>query len=224
MKKLKYILLVVISIAFVTVSNAQHKRYTIKNGFALGGGLTQFDIITDNFETKAGNGWLIHASATADIPHKWYNISYGMQLSENNIEISGLQFDEDVFVEKQLEYKLFAAQLSMLLHAKVIKNLLTIDFGPMLQYNGKLELQDATDNLLVRVNEEAFNAVELENISQFNVNGAIGATLGFQFIKLRAQYIYGFTNTLNKLNDKDLTTEKFKGNQSMLTFAALITF
>lgn len=225
MKKLKYILLVAISLAFVTISQAQHKRYTIKNGFAIGGGLTQFDIITDNFETKPSNGWLIHASATADIPHKWFNISYGMQLSENNLEILGLQFDEDVFIAQQLEYKLLAAQLSMLLHAKAIKNLLTIDFGPMLQYNGKLELQNTnTDNLFLRVDDATFEAKEIEDISQFNVNGAVGATLGFRFIKLRAQYIYGFTNMLNKLNDKDLTSETFKGNQSMFTFSALITF
>ncbi|WP_299521467.1 hypothetical protein [Winogradskyella sp.] len=225
MKKTNCQLLVALCMVFVTFSYAQHKRYTIKNGFALGGGLTQYDILTDNLNTTSGSGWLINASTTADIPHKWYNISFGMQLSENNIEIAGLLFDEDVFIDQQLEYKLFAAQLAMLLHAKLIKNLLTIDVGPMLQYNGKMELQnDNPDNLFVRVNDDTFEAIELEDISQFNVNGAVGATLGFQFIKLRAQYIYGFTNMLNKLNDKNLTSEKFKGNQSMLTFAALITF
>jgi hypothetical protein len=224
MKKIAHFLLVVVSIAFVTQSYAQ-KRYVIKNGFALGGGLTQFDIITDNFDTTASNGWLVNASATGDLPHKWYNISYGMQISENNLEVSGLHFNEGVFTEQQLEYKVFAAQLSMLLHAKAIKNLLTIDFGPMLQYNGKLELQsEDQDNLFLSLDNNTFAAVELEDISQFNVNGTVGATLGFRFIKLRAQYIYGFTNMLNKLNDKDLISEKFKGNQSMLTFAALITF
>jgi len=225
MKKPNYLLLVAFCVAFVTLGYSQHRRYTIKNGFALGGGLTQYDILTDQLNTTSGNGWLISASTTADVPHKWYNISFGMQLSENNMEVSGLLFDEDVFIDQQLEYKIFAAQLSMLLHAKLIKNLLTIDFGPMLQYNGKMELQnDNTDDLFVRVGGDTFSAIELEDISQFNVNGAIGATLGFQFIKLRAQYIYGFTNILNKLNDKNLTTTNFKGNQSMLTLAALITF
>ncbi len=226
MKKTNYLVLVALCMLFVTISYAQHKRYTIKNGFALGGGLTQFDILTDNLNTTSGNGWLISASATGDIPHKWYNISYGMQLSENTLEIGGLRSgDGTVFADQQLEYKLFAAQLSMLLHAKVIKNLLTIDVGPILQYNGKLELQDDDqENLFIEVDNTRFAAIELEDISQFNVNGAIGATLGFQFIKLRAQYIYGFTNMLNKLNDKNLTSENFKGNQSMLMFSALITF
>ena len=226
MKKTNYLLLVAFCAAFVTLSHSQHRRYTIKNGFALGGGITQFDILTDNFNTSPGNGWLISASTTADIPHKWYNISFGMQLSENTIEIDGLQTGDNViFSEQQLEYKLFAAQLSMLLHVKAIKNLLTIDLGPMLQYNGKLELQeDNQENLVIGVDNVRFAAIELEDISQFNVNGVVGATLGFKFIKLRAQYIYGFTNMLNKLNDKNLVSDNFKGNQSMLTFSALITF
>ncbi|WP_299363681.1 hypothetical protein [Winogradskyella sp.] len=226
MKKTNYLILIAFCITFVTFSYAQHKRYTIKNGFALGGGLTQYDILTDNLNTTSGSGWLISASTTADIPHKWYNISFGMQLSENTIEIEGLSSNDGVaFTDQQLEYKIFAAQLSMLLHAKVIKNLLTIDLGPMLQYNGKMELQDDNqENLFVSVSNSRFEAIELEDISQFNVNGAIGATLGFQFIKLRVQYIYGFTNILNKFNDKNLTSENLKGNQSMLTFAALITF
>ena len=224
MKKLKLYLLVVVCITFVTLSQAQHRRYVIKNGFALGGGITQFDIITDNFETTAGNGWLINASATADIPHKWFNISYGMQLSENNIEILGLRFRETFFDIEQIEYKVFMAQLSMLFHMKAIKNLLTIDLGPMLQYNGKLELQgDDQENLLINLNSTNYAADEIEDISPFNVNGVVGATLGFRFIKLRAQYIYGFTNMFEKLNDKGFG-ENLKGNQSMWTFAALITF
>ncbi|WP_111683220.1 hypothetical protein [Winogradskyella tangerina] len=226
MKKTNYLLLVAFSVIFVTLSHGQHRRYTIKNGFALGGGITQFDILTDQLETTSGNGWIISASTTADIPHKWYNISFGMQLSENNIEISGLRSaDGVVFISEQLEYKVFTAQLAMLLHVKAVKNLITLDVGPMIQYNGKLELQDDNqENLFVDVDNSPFAAAELEDISQFNVNGAVGATLGLRFLKLRAQYIYGFTNMLNKLNDKNLTDSNFKGNQSMLVFSALITF
>jgi len=82
------ILLVAITVSFVTNGWSQHGRtYNIVNGIGISGGITQFDILTDNFETKQGNGWLAGASATVDIPHKWYNMSYSIQLAENTIGI-----------------------------------------------------------------------------------------------------------------------------------------
>ena len=52
MNKPQYILLVVICLSFVTLVNAQHRRYVIKNGIAIGGGLIQFDISTENLTPK----------------------------------------------------------------------------------------------------------------------------------------------------------------------------
>ncbi len=225
MKFRQRILLVALTIGFVTLSHSQRRSYDIKNGFAIGGGLTQFDINTDNFETKSGNGWMVHATATADLPHKWYNISYGMQLSQNTIEISGRQ-QATVLADEAIEYKLFTAQVALLMHIKPFQDHFTIDIGPMLQYNSKLELENDEQETYFINNYDALLAEDISDISQFNINGAIGATLGFGHFKLRAQYIYGFTNILDKLNDQDFANglEKFEGNQSMLVFTALITF
>ncbi len=232
MNYIKHIVLVAFTISFVTLSNAQHRRYTIKNGFALGGGITQFDINTNNFNTTAGNGWLISSSATGDLPNKWYNISYGLQISSNSIEFSGYETDIDLVGDKQVEYDIMAVQLALLFHVKAVPNLLTIDVGPMIQYNGKLDLSSNNEeNLYVYLNNgNSVLAKEIKEISQINANGAIGATIGLGAFKFRAQYIYGFTNILNKLNDN--VTEigphsgnsDFKGNQSMLNFMALIMF
>ena len=95
MKKTQFILLVAFAIGFVTIGFAQkrpHGVVAIKNGFGIEGGITQFDILTDNFVTEKGNGWLGGASATGDIPHKWYNVSYTIQLSENTVGISAKPF------------------------------------------------------------------------------------------------------------------------------------
>ena len=99
----------------------------------------------------------------------------------------------------------------------------------MLQYNSNLELKDDQQELFLITNYNSLTANNITEISNFNVNGAVGLTAGFSIIKFRAQYIYGFTNTLNKLNSNkaiDLTdnNNKFKGNQSILTFSAMITF
>lgn len=221
-------LLVALTVGFVTLNFAQPKHYDIKNGFAIGGGISQFNILTDNFNVKAGNGWLIHASATGDLPHRWYNISYGMQLAENKFEIDGRP-SANVTANEAIKYKLFTAQAALLMHIKPFQDHFTIDVGPMLQYNGKIELEDKDQETyyLNSVNPDNLQATDIAEISKFGINGAVGATLGFKFIKLRAQYIHGFTNILKKLNDQNIggtSNVKFEGNQSMLVFMALITF
>lgn len=179
-------LLVAISLCFVTQSFSQKGNYRIQNGFGIGGGITQFDIVTDNFITKSSNGFLGGISSTVNIPLRWYDISFGMQLSESNIEVFGSPSLTSSFKEF-IAYKMFAAQVAMLMHIKVIPDYFTIDLGPMLQYNGKLELKDKAQNGYIIHNYVNLNAEDITNISQFNINGAIGASVGIKNVKLKAQ-------------------------------------
>lgn len=224
MKNTKSTLSVVICILFVTMSYAQRKNYKIQNGIGLQGGITQFDIQTDNFETKKNSGFIGGMAASVDIPHKWYNVSYNIQLSENHIDINTLS---PSLTEEFVEYKVFMANISFLLHVKLIKNHLTLDVGPMLQYNGELELKDdAKEGYLIKGYNNLLTE-DIRDISNFNVNGAVGLSLGIRQFLIRAQYMYGFTNMLGNLNKQDFdigTKGKFKGNQSLLALSAIITF
>ncbi|OMP32235.1 hypothetical protein [Mangrovimonas sp. DI 80] len=228
MKHNNFILLVVFCIGFVTTSLAQHKRYKIKNGIGIHGGITQFDILTDNFETSSSTGWIGGLSATVDLPHKWYTVSYNIHLSENKVNVIGGALPL-VFQEEEIEYKMFTAQVSFLFHAKIVEDYITADFGPMIQYNSELELvDDSQENYFIKGYNNVL-ASDITDISKFNVNGAVGLSAGFPGFKLRGQYIYGFTNMLNKLNNNnDIDTfggpSKFKGHQSMLVFTAMILF
>src|SRR5690606_14185782 len=85
MKYKSLTLLVAVLLCFVTKSFSQRGNYRITNGIGIFGGITKFDIATDNFVTQQGNGFLGGFSATVDIPFKWYNISYDIQLSENTV-------------------------------------------------------------------------------------------------------------------------------------------
>ncbi len=225
----QYVILVALSMGFVTSSFSQRRPHgvvNITNGIGVGGGLTQFDIKTDNFETKEGNGWIGGMAATLDLPHRWYTVSYGMQVSESTMEIMGRSLP--VSATEPLEYKLMMVQMQFLFHAKLAKDYLMIDAGPMLQYNSKLELKDdSQENYLINGYTNLM-AKEISDISKFNVNASVGATAGFNHFKLRVQYIYGLTNMFNKLNDQNLDAtpdnKTFKGNQSMLAFMAFIYF
>ena len=101
MKNKQRILLVALNMLFVTVTYAQRASYNIKNGLGIGGGISTFNIKTDNFVTTKGKGYVATLSAIVDIPHRWFTVSYGMQISENTIEISGRMTD-DVAGDEQI--------------------------------------------------------------------------------------------------------------------------
>jgi len=228
MKFKQYILLVAFSIGFVTINFAQHRRVPIKNGLGIQGGLTQFDIITDNFDVQKGNGWIGGGSATVDLPHKFYNMSYSIQLSENTVGIAARPIPL-ITSEEYIDYKLFTAQITLQAHIKIVESFLTLDVGPMLQYNCELELKDDKYENYFISNYNNLLANEISDITKFNVDGAIGLSAGVSHFRLKAQYIYGFTNMFGKLNKNNLDTSgssesKFKGNQSMLAFTLMITF
>jgi len=231
MKKTQFILLVAFAIGFVTLGFAQRRPHgvvAIKNGFGIEGGITQFDIITDNFVTEQGKGWLFGASATVDIPHKWYNMSYIIQLSEHTIGISAKNPFDTANTNEFVDYKIFNAQIALKAHVKIIKTFLTLDVGPMLQYNSELEMKDDKYENYIITNYDNLRAQDISKISQINFNGTAGLSAGYSHFRVKAQYIYGFTNMLNKLNKNDLdvgaNNKKFKGNQSMMVFTAMITF
>lgn len=224
----QFILLVAMCIGFVTHSFSQHGRYSITNGIGVQGGLTQYHIITNNFEITKKNGWLAGMVATVDLPHKWYTVSYNIQLSENQWSLLGRSSKLLERDSEAINYKLFAAQIAFLWHLKVVRNYITIDVGPMFQYNSKLALKETSQADYYIANYSNLKAQAITDISRAHVNGAIGVTAGFPEFKLRAQYIYGFTNLFNKLNKQDLDTSgglnTFKGNQSMIALTAMILF
>ena len=187
------------------------------------GGLTEFNINTDNFITEKQSGWAFGLTGIVNVEHKWFDFSYGLQFSENSIDISGRMMS-DVQENELLEFKLSAVQLSALLHAKIIGQNLTVDFGPILQANGKLELKEESQENFYINGYDDLQARDIEDISKFNINGAVGVTAGFKHFRLRAQYQYGVTNLLNKLNDLEIGGNKFKGNQSQLLLSAMVLF
>ena len=223
MKTKQLNLLVAILFLFVTDTFAQRPNYDIRNMIGLHGGISQFNIVSNNFTTEKQEGWVFGLTAIAYLEHKWYDFSYGLQFSQNKVSISG-RMQDDVQGNESLAYKVSGVQLAALLHAKIIDPHLTIDFGPVIQANGKLNVDNESQENYYINGFEGLIAKEIEDISKFNINGAIGATAGFKHFRIRAQYQYGFTNILNKLNDLDIEGTKFKGNQSQIILTAMVLF
>lgn len=223
MKNKQLTLLVAISMLFVTVLHSQPQNYTIKNGFGIGGGISTFNIKTDNFTTTKGSGYTIALAATVDIPNRWYNVSYGMQVSENTLEVSGRTTD-DVAGNEQIEYKLMTAQLGLYFHTKIIGNNFTIDAGPQLQFNGDLEFKNNEQESYYINGYDDLSTSSITQISKFNINGTIGVSAGYGSIRVRAHYIYGFLNMFKKLNNNLDYESTFKGNPEAVVFTVIFTF
>ena len=150
-----------------------------------------------------------------------------MQLSESTFGIMGRLNNTDV-TEQEIEYKVFKAQLAFLFHIKLVEDFITLDAGPVLQYNSKLEFADDMQEDYFISGYNNLKAKDISDISNINFNGAIGLSAGFSHFRIKAQYLYGFTNMFSKLNDQNLDVgdnkAKFKGTQSMVALTAMITF
>lgn len=230
MKINRFSILVVLILCFVTSIQAQRRRkgrVRIQNYISITGGVSITDIITDNFETTSGNGFHGALLASVDLPHKFYNVSFGISFSENKLGISGRPLLIST-TETDIDYKFITAQLNAIMHIKIFPKHLSIDVGPVLQYNGNLEFENQNQENFFINNYAALQAQDITKISQFNVNGAIGLSLGIKHFKLTGKYLYGFTNILGKLNSENLNTlggsSDFKGNQSTILLGATVLF
>lgn len=195
------------SIAFLLIATAGLAQYKYRDSNRIGifGGLNQFTLNTNNFETKPEMGWNAGLSMRGNFYNDW-DMVYAMQFSENNFSVatnSLLLFNEDV------NYKLASAQVSLQLSYKIVENHLSIEFGPLVQINGKLKVESGKENNIIT--GTTLLAKDIVDISKFNFYPTVGITAGVKHVRLNVSYQYGVNNMLGNLNNQNLGVN-FKGN------------
>ena len=168
-------------------------------------GLNQYNINTSDFETKPGNGWNVGLSMRGNAFNDWDAI-YGLQFSEYNFKVATLS---QAFIERETNYKLSCANVTFQLSYKFIENHLSVEFGPMVQVNGKLAIDESDEDYLVKGNPGVL-AKDLTDISNVTIYTVVGLTAGVRNVRLNVTYQYGINNMFGKI-DGD-----FKGNASVL--------
>ena len=184
-------------------------EYRDSNRIGISFGVNQFSLNTNNFETKPGNGWNAGLSMRGNFYDDW-DMVYAMQFSENNFTAtttSGFISNEDV------NYKLSSVQISLMLSYKIIENHLSLEFGPLVQINGKLNVEKGKENNIIT--GTTLLAKDIVDISTFNFYPVIGITAGVRHIRLNISYQYGINNMLGNLNSQNLGVD-FKGNPGIL--------
>jgi hypothetical protein len=178
--------------------------YRDSNRIGISVGVNQFNMNTDNFETKPDLGWNAGLSMRGNFYNYW-DMVYSLQFSENNFSVasqSGI-FNEDV------KYKLASAQVSLQLSYVIVENHLTLEFGPIVQVNGNLKLDANKENNTIKGTN--ILAKEIIDISNFNFYPTVGLTAGFTHFRLNVSYQYGVNNMFGNLKNNGMDLKGHPG-------------
>lgn len=201
-------LYVVIIFMFTSVAVFAQYDYRDSNRIGISFGVNQFTLNTNDFQTKAGTGWNAGLSMRGNYYNNW-DMVYAMQFSENNFLVA----TNSGFITEDTNYKLSSAQVSLMLSYKIVENNLSVEFGPLVQINGKLNVEKDQENNII--SETTLLAKDIVDISTFNFFPVIGITAGVRHVRLNVSYQYGVNNMLGNLNNKNLGID-FKGNPGIL--------
>lgn len=202
--------------AFIfTIASAQY-GYRDGNRIGITLGLTQTSLTTKNFVTKPGSGWVGGLSVRGNY-YNDFSMIFGMQFSENNFSVATLSTP---FSKKQdVTYTLASAQIRLLLSYNIVKDHVSLDFGPVLQVNGKLKIDSRFEDN--SISGTTLTAKDIIDINTFNGNLYAGISAGNTRIRAIICYQYGVNNILNNLNNNSelaqSNSSKFAGHIGILS-------
>jgi hypothetical protein len=194
--------------ALISMSVFAQYDYRDSNRIGISIGVNQFTLNTNNFQTKPETGWNAGLSMRGNFYNDW-DMVYAMQFSENNFSVT----TNSGFITEDTNYKLASAQISLMWSYKIVENHLSLEFGPLVQVNGKLKVDKDQENNII--SGTTLLAKDIVDISTFNFYPVIGITAGVRHVRLNVSYQYGINNMLGNLNNKNLGVD-FKGNPGIL--------
>src|SRR5690606_9309165 len=152
-------------------------------------------INTSDFITTKREGYMFGFQMRGNVYNN-FDMIYGIAFYDTKLAISA-NSSPVAGQQKDLEYNLQSAQISVLWGYKIIRENLSIEAGPVLNINGKLALKDTQYENYIVDGYTTLRAIDLENVSTVNFHIAGGLTAGFRNFRVFGQYQYGVTNMLN---------------------------
>jgi len=199
-------LFTLIVLCCTTISFAQYGRRD-GNRIGLSAGISQTSLFTNNFKSSPEIGFAGGLSVRGNYYNNWSMI-YGMQFFSSNFNLQST-FDQ------KIKYNLEGVKVRLLLSYNVVEDHVSLDFGPVLQINGKMKIATSDETKLLK--GTLLRADQILDVSQLSGNFYLGCSAGTKTVRAVIFYEYGFTNFLNKLNKDDAlillnNNDKFKGN------------
>ena len=195
----------------ITAPTFAQYGYRDGNRIGLSVGISQTTLFSNNFKAKPEMGFAGGLSVRGNYYNNW-SLVYGMQFFSNNFSL------ESTFNQK-IKYNIQGVQVRLLFSYNVVKDHVSIDFGPVLQVNGKLGVASSDESKIIK--GTLLQANQIVDVSPVSGNFYLGVSAGCKTIRAVIFYEYGFTNLLNKLNkDNSLQAlnngDSFKGNLGTL--------
>jgi|GEM_PF-921486 len=213
---------IVVSACFL-FTLVSYSQYGWRDGNRIGlfAGPNYTHIISSNLDTKSKIGWTAGGQVRGNL-HNFWSAVYGVRFIESNFAVNTRTPGGRA---QEVDYKTRAAQLSFLFSYNLIEEVMSIDFGPVLQINGNL----AFKNGLQRNTINGTNLLVKDIIKVNNFSGLLylGTTIGNNVIRANFNYTLGINNSFGKLNNNtDLVAKNnhkdFKGRSGIFTAALLI--
>lgn len=219
---LKGFLIVTLTIVFYQQSFSQ-RNYEEYNRLGITGGLTLFDITTSDLITEQGQGFE-GGFTTRGAFRGSFDLIYGISFFNNSIGVKGGLGPNGVGDSQFIKYQIQAVQIGLLGSLNIVKHHLSLEFGPILNINGKMKLDSERVKDYILEGYTTLRAQDIQDINRINFRIAGGLTTGFQSFRVSGMYQYGLTNMFGRLNDKNLEKSTFKGNSGTIIIAATLYF
>ncbi len=210
----------VVFFLFAVHHSFAQRNYDGYNFLGIQGGITFFDIQTDDLVTKQKEGFVAGFTTRGSFRND-FDLIYGLSFQSASVGVEGSNILGDT---QDIGYIIQGAQINFLGSYNIAVKHLSIEFGPIFDINGKMKLEHEEYEDYILTGYNALTAKDIQEISRFNVRLAAGITAGIEHFRIMAQYQYGVTNTLGKLNDQGLENQDFEGHTSTIVVAGVIYF
>lgn len=186
-------------ITLITLTGSVWAQHGYRDGNRIGiyGGVNYTSLMTSDFNTKPEMGWAAGMQVRGNYYNDWSMI-FGMQFFESNFAVETHSL---LLQSKDVKCKYMGAQIRLLFSYNVVKDHVSIDFGPVLQVNDKLKI-DSDDETNI-VDGTALTMKQITDITKINGNAYLGFSAGNKRVRVLVNYQYGVNNILNNLNKKE---------------------
>lgn len=204
---MKFIKLVsVFTLLLVSLSTQAQYGWRDGNRVGLLGGINTTSLITENINAKPEMGWTAGLQVRGNMYNYWSGV-YGIRFIESNFSVNSKSL---LSRNQEINYKLIAAQVHFLFSYNVIEDVMSFDFGPVLQINSDLKFKKGYEKY--RIQDSNFIVEDLKKVTPFNALAYVGTTIGGRVVRVNINYTIGINNFFNRLNNQENVVEKNDGD------------